>query len=95
MDYLVEGQKYILSYPELKSKYLLFVGMSDVEFRKNLASALHLACIICYLKDIPTSKCLSDKGIVHELVHLLDIPEEENLDFKRIRELFEQELKLS
>ena len=92
MEYLVGGQKYTLSYQELKDQYLLHLEMSDVEFVKNLASALHLACIICFLKEIPTHVCLSDKGIVHELVHLLHIPKEQNVSLSKVRELFKNQL---
>lgn len=68
--------------------------MSDSEFLENLPDALHLACFICFLKEIPTYVCLTDKGIIHELVHLL----KENgttTSLKEIRELFKITLALA
>lgn len=71
-----------------------FCDMSDADFLKNLADALHLACVICFLKEIPTYVCLSDKGIIHELVHLL----KENgttTEIEEIRDLFKLTLCLA
>lgn len=94
MEYLVEGIKYNISYQELKEEYLKHVFFTDEEFMENLPSANHLANIICWFKEIPTSNCLSDKGIIHELAHLLHIKEEPAVDLKEIRKLFEEQLKL-
>ena len=71
IEYLSDGSKFSLSYSDLKEHYLNICEMSDSEFLENLPDALHLACFICFLKEIPTYVCLTDKGIVHELVHLL------------------------
>jgi hypothetical protein len=69
--------------------------MSDEEFMMNIPSALHLACVICFLKEIPGYVCLSDVGIIHELTHLLHIPDSPTSDLKGIRELFRVQLMLS
>jgi len=95
MDYLVEGTKYSLSYSELKEQYLIHCNMTDEEFLFNLPSALHTACIICFFKEIPTYVCLSDKGIVHELVHLLHLRKDTIPELPTIRELFKNQLKLA
>lgn len=68
--------------------------MTDAEFKNNIAGAIHLACVICFLKEIPTYVCLSDKGIVHELAHEAHIGRENTTRFKEIRRLFKQTLKL-
>ena len=68
--------------------------MSDQEFMDNLPKAIHLACIICYFKEIPAKYCLSDIGIVHELAHLLHIPDKNVEPLSEIRKLFESDLKL-
>lgn len=94
MEYLIQGTKYLLSYQELKGHYISHIAMSDEEFMSNLPSALHLACIICFLKEIPSYICLSDEGIIHELTHLLHL-EDSVVDLKEIRELFKQQLKLA
>ena len=95
MKYIGGEYSYILKYSELKEQYIKHVNMSDEEFLKNLPSALHTACIICFLKEIPTYVCLIDEGIIHELTHLLHIPEDCEKDLKRIRKLFKKQLKLA
>lgn len=94
MDYLVDGKKFVLSYNELKQEYLKYIEMSDKEFIENLPGAAHLACIICYLKEIPTYICLSDKGVLHELIHLMHIPNENTTTLNEIRDVFKITLKL-
>lgn len=94
MEYISEGQTFNLSYQELKDHYLNFCEMNDSDFLKNLPDAIHLACVICFLKEIPTYVCLTDKGIIHELVHLL----KENgttTTLEEIRDLFKLTLCLS
>lgn len=94
IEYISEGSKFILSYNELREHHINFCEMSDSDFMDNLNDALHLACIICFLKEIPTYVCLTDKGIIHELVHLL----KENgttTSLQEIRDLFKETLLLS
>lgn len=96
IEYLVDDVKYGLSYRELRELYWEFIGLSDSEFMEKLPSALHLACIICFLKEVPTSICLSDKGIIHELTHLLEHGENDKMIvLKDIRKLFKKQLKLA
>ena len=95
MEYIVNGKKYSLSYQELREWYYKIKEMEDVEFMQNLPKILHLACIICFLKEIPTHACLCDEGIVHELVHLLDGSETSSYDLKSTRELFNEICELS
>lgn len=94
IDYLSGGRKFSLSYQELKHTYLEYCTMSDADFIKNLPSALHLSCVICYLKETPTSVCLADKGIIHELVHLIT-ESGTTSELKQIRDLFKTTLMLS
>lgn len=88
MDYLVDGLKYSFSYKELKSKYNEIVLMSDSDFIDNISEVLHFACFVSYFKELPNIQTISDVGIIHELIHLLHIPEE--TDVKRVRKLFER-----
>lgn len=69
--------------------------MTDEEFLKNLPSALHLATVICFFKETPSYICLCDIGIIHELVHLLHIPEDTQGRLRDIRKDFEFQLKLA
>ena len=92
MTYTVEGTTYSLSYRELKAHYENAIDMPDNGFISCIGPLIHLACIICYLKEIPAEVCLSDKGIIHELAHLADGTE---CDLAAVRELFKTTLKLA
>ena len=94
MEYIVDNKKYNLSYQELKEKYLIFCSLSLAEFLKRLPEVLHLTCIISYLKEIPSYNTLSDTGLIHELVHLLDIKDEPLVDAEKIKKQYETEMKL-
>ena len=94
IEYLSDGHKFSLSYQELKEQYIKFCCMSDEDFIKNIPDALHLACIISFLKEAPTYVCLSDKGIIHELIHLLK-PDGTTTTLNDIRVLFKETLKLA
>lgn len=95
MEYLVNDSKFTLSYQELRESYLNFCEMDDTAFLNNLKAALHLAVVICFLKETPTYICLSDKGIIHELVHELDIGRRNTTTLEEIRELFKRQLMLA
>tara|TARA_R100000541_G_scaffold56859_1_gene66547 strand:+ start:224 stop:514 length:291 start_codon:yes stop_codon:yes gene_type:complete len=96
MEYLVNNKKFTISYKELKSLYNDFVNLTDEEFKKRLPEVIHFACICAFLKEIPTSNCLSDEGVIHQLAHLLHLTDEEPLiKVAEIREQFNKELKLA
>lgn len=95
MEYVVDGTHYIMSYRKLREEYHRHLEMTDKEFLKNLPSAAHLACIICFLKETPSYLVLSDKGIIHELIHLIHHGEQPLINLKDIRKLFKETLKLS
>ncbi len=95
IEYNLSDRKYLLSYQHLREQYLTFVALSDKEFKKRLPEALHLACVICFLKEIPTYVCLADIGIIHELAHEIHIKDENTTPFKDIRKLFKSQLLLS
>ncbi len=95
MEYVLdEGKKYHYSYQEMREEYLRFCRMTDDEFKDNIVAATHLACFICFLKEIPTYVCLSDTGIIHELVHQIHIGSKNTTPFGDIRKLFAFALKL-
>ena len=95
MDYLINDHIYSYSYKDLRERYKNFLGLSDDEFNNRLNDALHLAIMICFVKEVPSSVCLSDEGIIHQLSHLLHIPDESLVDIKVIRELFKKSLELA
>lgn len=92
MRYRINGNEYDIKYTELKSLYCEFCDMDDAEFHTRILEALHLACIISYFKEIPNEYTLSDEGIVHELIHVM---QDENVrPLPEIRKDFEEILKL-
>lgn len=97
MEYIVDGSRFILNYQDLKEDYFTFINQSDAEFiiPQNLIKALHFACIVLYLKGADAEMTVSDKAIIHQLVHLLDIPDEPLIDLAEIRELFKEVLYLA
>jgi hypothetical protein len=95
VEYLVNGKRYILHYQELKARYQDFCGMTDEQFLANLPEATHLAVVISWLKELETEDVLSDKGVIHELVHLIHIPESPELNLQEIREAFRIKLMLA
>jgi hypothetical protein len=95
MEYLISNKRYSFSYKEVKAKYEEICELTDEEFMDRLPEITHLACFISYLKELPTEVVLSDKGIIHELVHLIHIPDEPLVSLKEIRELFKLVLSLS
>jgi hypothetical protein len=91
LEYLVEGTKYILHYSDLKEDYLRYKGMTDKQFLKSLVPALHFVCIVSYLKEAPAYVLLSDEGLIHQMVHLLDKNTKSTVlpKLKEIREQFD------
>lgn len=84
------GGKYGFAYQSLRDDYLRYVMMTDEEFLSSVLDILHFACFVCYIKEMPTQWVLSDTGIVHELVHLMDPatrPDAE-AELDRIRDTF-------
>ena len=49
---------------------------------------------IAYLKELSIDETLSDRGIVHELVHLMTV-DYNKAEVYRVRQLFKKQLKLS
>lgn len=93
IEYLVENIKYEFSYQDIREQYQSFCRMDDKQFIENINEAIHLACFICYIKEIPTYVCLSDRGIIHELIHI--ITGATDLGIHEVRNLFCETLKLS
>lgn len=85
MTYLVDGKQYKLDYQELKSEWMRFCEMENEVFIQNAIHAAHLACIICYLKGLGNEATISDRGIIHELIHLatIDVGDLELLDIRK------------
>lgn len=95
LEYVVGDKRFSLSYQQLREDYLEMCAMTDPEFWSALPRAIHLASIICFVKETPTYVCLRDDGIIHQLAHLLHIPEATEPEFAEIRQLFKDQLALA
>lgn len=95
MEYLVENTKYSYSYSDLRERYVEICNFSDKEFTDNLVKILHFTVFVCYLKELKTEHVLSDKGVIHEMVHYLEMGETTELSIKQLRELFEESIRLA
>lgn len=95
MIYKIENSEYHLSYSELRELYLQYCALSDMAFMSKLPEITHFACVVSYLKEIPLEHVVGDRGIVHELVHLMHIPDGNTRTFKDIRKQFKFQLKLA
>ena len=93
MEYLIEGKKYHFSYRELQEKYYELSFLTLEEFLDRLPEVLHFAVFVCWFKE-RGNECLSDVGVIHELVHLLHIKDEPLVNAEKIKKQFEEELKL-
>lgn len=88
MNYLSpNGIKYSWSYKELRDRYNEVLDWGDDNFMNRLPEILHLACIICFIKETPVEHSLGDEGVVHQIAHLIHIPEEYP-DISLVRETF-------
>lgn len=85
---------YSISYKELRGHYNHFVAMKDLEFVKNLPAAIHFACAMCWFKEIGMDASIGDKGIIHELAHMLEHGGNSCDGLKVVRKSFKQLLKL-
>lgn len=94
INYLVDGMEYSFNYQELKSRYEDISQYSDEEFMQNLPQIAHLACVVSTLKGLGTQATIGDKGIIHELIHLMTDPEEPTNDLQEIRESFNKLIQL-
>src|SRR5699024_10584567 len=94
LHYTVEGTTYSLDYQDLKKRYQAVVNYSDEVFMDNLPEIAHLACIISFFKGLGSNATISDKGIVHELIHLMTDKYEPTNDLQEIRKSFNDKIKL-
>ena len=94
MEYLINGNKYNLSYSDLRNRYNEICSLSLQSFLGRLPEILHLTCMISFLKEVPSYNTLNDTGLLHELIHLLHIPDEPLVSAEKIKKQFEEEMKL-
>lgn len=95
ITYLVDDSKYEFSYQDLKAHYKRFRALSDSEFLQNLPEILHLSCMISFIKGLSPMETLSDKGIIHQLTHLLCKTEGPDVNLEAIRTKFNEQMQLA
>lgn len=66
-----ETSFYVVRYADLRNQHREMCALTDEEFSNRLPEAAHLACVIGWLKELPSDATVGDAGIVHELVHLI------------------------
>lgn len=93
MIYIVNKKPYSFYYQELKTLYELYSGLSDENFVSTLPNIIHFACIVSYIKELKNEQTLSDEGIIHQLVHLLN-GNDTSITLQEIRDEFDKLLKL-
>lgn len=91
-EYKIGDKLYAFNKKDVRLTYYDFLSMEDDEFLENIVSALHFAVYVCWIKDIPTDDCLSDEGIIHELVHLLKENTKKYTDLVKVRKNFKEKL---
>ena len=94
MYYLVNSKKYSFSYTEMKELYDKYSKYSNKDFLENLPDIIHFSCIISYFKELNNEQTISDEGLIHQLVHLLTIPNEPLIEIKEIRNQFNELMRL-
>lgn len=96
IDYIVGDATYSFDYQELKREYRRLCLLPDEQFTKELPAALHFAVFVCWVKGLSAQYVLRDDGIIHQLVHLLHLPDEPIItcELPQIRQLFTEQLEL-
>ncbi|MDH0290616.1 hypothetical protein N7414_15940 [Pseudomonas sp. GD04087] len=93
--YQVNGHSYRLSYAELREAHVRLCSLPDEEFLAALPEVLHLACMIAWLKEVPADLLLCDEGLLHQLTHLLHIPDEPLINLQQVRAAYALQLELA
>lgn len=95
IEYIVGETKYAISYRELREAYSRLTNMDNAAFLKALPEAIHTACVISWFKELPADATIGDRGVVHELAHILHLGETDESEILRIRALFSKLLELA
>lgn len=72
-DYFLppHGVRYSMNLAGLAEDYKRYVEMTDKEFEANLEAAAHFAVFVSFYKNLKPIDCISDIGIIHQLIHLI------------------------
>jgi len=86
--YSVGDKTYNYNYESIQYTQLEIINYTDEEFMDNLPRILHFACLMSYVKNLSIKDTLSDTGIIHELVHLLNEGTRSYVDLDSLRDNF-------
>lgn len=87
MQYIIDNKKFNFSYKELRTQYYEYKNMTDFVFFADIPKLLHFVTFVGWIKELPAESLLSDVGLIHELIHILD-ETETVLTKQEIRENF-------
>lgn len=74
-QYQIDGHTFSYTDADLLVPHASLCAATDADFLQRLPEALHLACMLCFVRGIPSSECLSDRGVVHQIAHLIHLDE--------------------
>lgn len=77
-DYFLDDMRYGFNLESLVNDYNRYSKMSQKEFEDNLPRILHFAVFVAFYKNLNSVETISDNGILHTLIHLLQFREELN-----------------
>lgn len=92
IKYKVGDRTFVLDKKSIVRSYEKYCQMSDEDFLADLINIMHFAVYVCYIKNIPSKDILSDDGLIHELVHLMQDNTRKFVDLKKIRKNFNKTL---
>ncbi|QAX99826.1 hypothetical protein QE321_gp132 [Pseudomonas phage SPA01] len=103
LQYVVRGDQHIdddatyqLSYPDLKATYERLSKLDDSSFKASMPEVLHFCCFVAWIKEIPSSVLLGDRGLIHLIAHHIHEGAEDDgpQAFKSLRHQFNTLMKL-
>lgn len=83
-----ERTVFSIDYDELTREYHLYKNETDEFWLNNLVKILHFSVVACYHTNVDMNNSISDIGIIHELVHMLHIPDEPLINLAATRIAF-------
>ncbi len=92
IEYEVEGREFSVNISDLCLEYKEICSMSNIDFMNKLPKVAHFCCIVFYIERGKDREFVSDKGLLHEIIHLMHIPEEPMINLMEVREKFQLDM---
>jgi hypothetical protein len=90
--YKIGDRKFVYDEKSLKQNFNKYKKYNNEKFLENIVDILHFATYVCWIKEISSDECLSDDGIIHELIHLLKENTIKHTNIENIRKKFNKVL---